>query len=419
MPLRGVRTFNQNGDLYMSSLSMRGRFFNDEGVVSNDTPLPLNGFNNVRSIWTPIEPFTYSLGANPNTSFGFRMNVPGDINVFPQLNEQNIYFQPRKFSLPGLGGYDEFFNINPRPVFYHSFGRPPAPIPNDYGFRARGQLINEVSIDSTNRSFYIHPDASGSFLRTGTTISFQSTLGPTTPETFNQPTQPNILFEREFDTPPLVFITNTTGPISLNFMARNAAGKYVGMSVAAEASIDSVGTLYTAAIIPNTYTFEYFLVAPEEPIFESKSNYGLQVFGQSGNKVFDSSFFEPSFLSLNAQKRTMSFRQNPFTYTFEVTGFSIPFNYGVCLNNMNVGIGATFYTAIALPDTVFAPLNFTARFLSVNKSQGTGQIKGGATNSILIRHSSQFFLEVPYVYEWNRGTTPNIELLFATFQHQF
>lgn len=404
----GVWTRDQNGKTLMFSPLADGVFFNGAATYLNDAAIPTNNFTNNVSISTPLEPFRFRRGFQGGQG-GFSVDATGSVN-----DETFTYFAPRLNLLTGTPY--PLIGLNPTASFVHTFGTPPPPPANDYGFRSIGRDQQAVSVDSRNRSFYIHPDPSGNFIRTGTTISLPSNLDPvsTVPIT-EQPTTPNIVFEREFDTPPLVFVTKSTGPIALNFMARNAAGKYIGMSVAANATLTST-SFGTAAVQSNSYTFDYFLVAPEEPIFGTPSNYGMQVFNQNGVKVFDSAYFEPvNFRSVIA-KPAFELKNVPANYFINFVPFTGTSGLGVCLNNMNLCTGVAFFTAVQLPDQVVGPVNFAGRFLEVGDNTAT--ISGNASNAIFARFfTGSFPTGVPFTFEWNKGVAPNQNVLFANFEY--
>lgn len=408
--MQGIWTRNENGETLMFSPFMRGIFFNTSGTFINDSTIPTNFFLPNFGIATPTEPFEFQRALET-----IKLSASGHISI----NAAN-YFEPRLFLISGFNYFGEArMEIEKRPSFVYSFGNPPPPPANDYGFRALGQTLvpdQFVSVDSRNKSFYLQPTSSGTKIRSATVSSLPSAK-PTLPQDFyQQQTEPNILFDREYDVPPLIFVTNTTGPVALNFMARNANGKYYGMSVVAESSFTDDLPWGLGAFQSNTYSFNYFILSQQEPIFGSQSNHGIQVFGSSGEKVFDSSYFVPTFFRNVITIPNLIFENIPAEISFEFRQLSFVGPIGVCLNNINTGTGIAFYGSSGVPGFTFAPYTYTGNFLEVNN--GVATVWGRASNAVWGLYGPETApLGIPHNYKWRSGTVNNtMSLFFATYE---
>lgn len=393
----GIFTWDASGRNYLNSLTMTGIFFNAAGTYRNDAGIGSNGFASTNGVFTPIEPFVY-----PDRSNNFDLRVPGDL-----LTNATGYRQPRKFVNSSDGGAD-LTNLIPNAVFAHTFGTPPAPPAGDYGFRAAGVNSNAVAVDARKSSFYAHPASNGSFIRSATVGSLPS---QTNLVVYNQPTAPNILFGQDFIYPPLVFVTSTTGPIAMNYMARRSNGRFYGMSVVAQSTIVNQGGINgVAAFQGNTYSFSYFLVSPEIPNNNPVSPYGIQVFNEGGGKVFDSSYYEPSINFLAGSKPT--FKIQNFTYSATNLTLTKGSTQGVCLNNFIVGTGHTWYaTQLITTGIGIGPSNVTGRFLTVSPTSAT--VSGGCAFAMTIFEATgnNSFQKS---FDYTLGVAPQITFLNAT-----
>lgn len=395
---QGIFTFNAQGRAFLNSLEMAGIFFNSTGTFTNDASIASNSFTNTQGVFTPIEPFVY-----PNRENNFDLRVAGDL-----LTGATGYRQPRKFVNSTDGGAD-LTNLIPNSCFVYNFGTPPPPPANDYGFRATGVNSASVVVDARKNAFYAHPMQNGSFVRSATVSSMpsQTTLGG-----FVQPTAPNILFDQDYDFPPLIFVTSTTGPIAMNFMARRENGKYYGMSVVAQSTIVNLGGVNgMAAYQGNTYSFNYFIASPEIPVFGQLSSYGIRVFNEVGSKIFDSAYFEPSINVIADTKPT--FKIQNFNYESTSVTLNKASNQGVCLNNFIVGTGHTWYaTQLVVTGIGIGPSNIAGRFLTVSPTLAT--VQGGAANAIFVFEATgnNSFQKS---FDYTLGVSPQITFLTGTF----
>lgn len=394
---QGILTRDAEGRIFLNSAVMSGIFFNSTGTFTNNANIPNNSFTNNLGVFTPIQPFLY-----PDREDNFDLRVPGDL-----LTSATGYRQPTKFINSTSGGAD-LTNLIPNACFVYNFGTPPPPPANDYGFRATGFDSASVVVDARKNAFYAHQLQNGNFIRSATVSSLpsQTALGP-----YEQPTAPNILFDQDYDFPPLIFVTSTTGPIAMNFMARRANGKFFGMSVVAQSTIVDLGGVNgVGAYQSNTFTFSYFIASPEIPVFGQLSSHGIRVFNENGNKVFDSAFFEPSINFISGPKPT--FRLQNFNYESTSLTLNKQSNQAVCLNNFISGTGHTWNAAALIVTGIgIGPQNIAGRFLTVGSNTAT--VQGGGACAILCFEATgnNSFQKS---FDYTLGVSPQITFLTAT-----
>jgi hypothetical protein len=421
MSIYGIATQNSTGTvLYMYSPEMNGVFYNTNGVYTNTANLPITGFSTQYAVATPTSPSSYSFGNNFNTRDV--INVAGSISA-----DGTSFLSPSAIETGG-NCFQLAPTINPISTQVYTFGTPQAS--TGYGFSASGSSPTNFSVDATHKAYYLQPSSSGSFLRSGTCTSLPSSFG-TSIASYTQPTgglsQPNITFEKSFVNPPLIFITSSSGPIALNYMTQDSSGKYNGASIVAGSSFSNQGVAGTAPYTANTYSFEYFLVSDEEPIYGAVSNYGLKVWSGLPNneKVFDSSYFCPTFQSFIVEKPYMWLvgsytNASGCAFTGAVNYFANQANFtktgsnGVLLNNLNAIAGYTRYTSLVLGSgsTASGPTTFYGRFVTVTSTTVT--ITGTGACGIF----SNPTYNAPgwgYSYDFSRGASLTMSVVFANY----
>lgn len=364
MAVYGIATQNAAGQLYMYSPTMNGVFFNNNGTYATNATVPSTGFVTQFAITTPI--------TQMSASFPVSSIPAGTVSVSGGTNAaSNYYYAPTAYE---NGGNTAVYypTVNATSSQVYAFGVPTTP--TGYGFFAAGASGSSVAVDATHKAFYIQNNPDGSFIRTGTATSLASATSPQS--SYSQPTSASIMFERSFLNPPLVFITQSSGPIALNFMTRDGSGLYNGMSIVAGSSFSSPPGPFagTAPYSGNTYTFSYFLVANEDPFYGAPTNYGLRVFNGLSQKVFDSAYFSPTFQSFTITKPFAKLSSG--TYSSTSVSFTKSSNFGVCLNNLNSITGGTVYTAHILDMVGYGPFSLFGRFATVTPTSvvlsGTG-----------------------------------------------
>lgn len=296
------------------STNFNGVFFKQNANSSATVAIPTTGFNSIFSIATPTV----------NTYFTFQ-TVSSYRKVYVYTNgvchhPNNTYYAPESYETtisPPSQGTAQLLPIqNPQVSDIKTFGKTAAQT-SGFGLQI-SSFFSNTTVDSTYSSFYLQQDTSGNWLKSGTATSMASD-SKFSRGTYTPPDTPmNVVFDKPYDAPPLIFIKDCTGGISLRSFTKNANGKYIGASVVARATEANLGLstggygYYTA----NTYTFNYFIVSQEDPPIAAASH-GIKVWSDTGSKVFDSSYITPNIELLG------TVGQLPTPVTFAAKG-----NYG-------------------------------------------------------------------------------------------
>lgn len=394
MATYGVATQSATGQLYMYSPTMNGVFFNNNGVYATNASVPSTGFVTQFAVATPISAMTATFTGG--SVFGGNISVNGGLNA-----EGTYFYSPTAYE---NGGNTAVYPpaITPVSTQVYTFGVPNTP--DGYGFFAAGASGSSVSIDATHKAFYIQNNFDGSFIRTGTATSLQSATFRN--NNYFQPTSASITFDRTFVNPPLVFITQSSGPIALNFMTRDGSGLYNGMSIVAGSSFSNQGVAGVAPYAGNTYTFSYFLVANEEPLYGSPTNYGLRVFNGLSEKIFDSAYFCPTFQAFTITKPFAKLSYG--TYSSTSSSFTKTANFGVCLNNLNSITGSTVYS---VDGGSTGPFSLFGRFATVTP---TSVVLSG-TGACAVFRINTFPTFWYNSFDYTMGNAPTMPVLFCNY----
>lgn len=400
MDIYGVISQDALGRLNLASPSMTGLFFNSSGVYNSSASIPNAGFPTQFAISTPLQPGSIGFPAGQWIGFG---GVRTSIAGYP--NASGTQYSAPTSTEVGLNALEVIPPaLTPLTSYVYTFGVPgPA---TGYGFRATGQFSNDVAIDAEHKAFYVQTLPDGTAVRTGTATSLDSSFN----NPFNAVTQQTptggqtIFFDKAYNNPPLIFVTSSAGPIALNYMVRDGNGKFIGMHVVASSSLVTRGQWPALGFYqPNTYTFNYFLVSDEVPVYGNPSNYGTRVFNSRGEKVYDSAFFTPTFVAIYAstpfarltgswptftggQYRTDGRGVGIVEYTSVYDGvqnsaLSITKSpqIGLCLNNLNAFTGWGCYTKFVGDGFVpTGPMNMFGRFMHVQSDTQAYVIGTGA-----------------------------------------
>jgi hypothetical protein len=386
---------------------MTSIFYNNAGLFNGTAALPTQNFAAVKAIPTPVQTPSYVFNGNAGI-FSSIVSATGFVTyAYPPSSGQftaTTYLGPTTIENSGNNCYVYTPSLNNITTQIYNFGTPTAAIePNSYGFQASGASYEWVSVDRTHKSYYLHPGSNGQNLRTGTCTSIASSYG-TSRTSYQVPTGEltgqTIYFERTFVNPPLIFVTETTGPISFHFMTKNAEGLYDGMVIVAASSPSTQGLAGTSWYTPNTYNFTYFLISDELPTYKQQAAHGVQVFNEYGTKVFDSSYFVPSFtiiptFSQPYFKFTSGYLAPSCSYTgsgqyqgFGINQFGVADNEGVCINNWNSIKGHTVYTSLVLGSgsSASGPTTFWGHYVDIQYNptyqQKVATVQATGTNGI-------------------------------------
>jgi len=397
MAVYGIATQNAAGQLYMYSPTMNGVFFNNNGTYSTNATVPSTGFVTQFAMATPITAMTASFTSG--ATFGGAVSVSGGLNA-----SSNFFYGPTAYE---NGGNTAVYppTVTATSAQVYAFGVPTTP--TGYGFFAVGASGSSVAVDATHKAFYIQNNPDGSFIRTGTATSLQSATFRN--DNYFQPTSASITFERSFLNPPLVFITQSSGPIALNFMTRDGSGLYNGMSIVAGSSFSDQGIAGVAPYSGNTYTFSYFLVANEDPYYGVPTNYGVRVFNGISQKIFDSAYFCPTFSSFTITKPFGKLSSG--TYSSTSSSFTKTANIGVCLNNLNSITGSTVYTSQIIGSSGIGPFSLFGRFANVTPTSAV--LSGtGACAVLRVNTFPTFWYNS---FDYTMGNAPTMPVLFCNY----
>lgn len=391
----GIIVYSANNTVNADSTKMNGIFYRDNGTYLNSATIPSTGFQLLFSISTPVEEPDY-LWTGTLGSYSISISSAG----------QAIRTQ---YTAPtAVANADNCFNYPPSitniATQVYSFGTPVINFNGDYGLVARGSNSPQVGVDpltisQDRKAYYLHPNSSGQVLRSGSATSVPSSYG-TSIASYSQPNQlpgSTIFFERTFLNPPLIFITQSSGPIALHYMTKDGNGRYNGMTVVAASSPSTQGLAGTSWYTPNTYTYTYFLVSDEVPQNVTPSDNGLKVFNQFSETVYDSSYFTPTLRFIQATRPEFflrSFYRLPSCGSVGSVGygnlrsklFTLNSFEGICLNNINSIAGHTAYTSfVRQGDSSLGPTTFWGVYAHVVGTQV--DLRGIGTNGIFMEPS--------------------------------
>jgi hypothetical protein len=397
MATYGLATQSATGQLYMYSPEMNGVFYNNNGTYSTNAVVPSTGFVTQFAMCTPTS--AISALFTSGSPFGGTIYVNGGTNA-----ASNYFYGPTAYE---NGGNSAVYppTVSPVSTQVYAFGVPTTP--TGYGFFAVGASGSSVAVDATHKAFYIQPKIDGTYIRTGTATSLSSSTSANT--SYSQPTSASITFERSFLNPPLIFITESSGPIALNFMTKDGSGYYNGMSIVAGSSFSNQGIAGVAPYSGNTYTFSYFVVANEEPYYGTPANYGIRVYNDISQKVFDSSYFCPNFTSFTITKPFAKLSSG--TYSSTSSSFTKTSNVGVCLNNLNSITGSTIYTSNIIGSSGLGPFSLFGRYATVSSTNVT--LSGtGACAVLRVNTFPTFWYNS---FDYTMGNVSTMPVLFCNY----
>jgi hypothetical protein len=370
--------------LYFSD-AVNSTFYKSSQITSVNTVISSTGFSTLYQLSSPAQElgWTYANRKITVTSIG-GINLNNSTYYAPTVYQTNtdIITDPDRYVPAVTSAQTAVF----------SFGNTTGTI-DPYGFFASSPNGNNT-IDQNYKIFYVHKTSTGSILRTGTAVSLESVYSSfaSTPATIDEGTSKswnvaaNIVFDQEYDTPPLIFIKECTNWIALHQFKRNAAGKFIGAVIVSNSDFrfDPRSNIYGfAATGPTTANFTYYIVSQEMPIYGNSSDqYGMKVFNSNGEVAFDSSQFVTSFFSLNINRPYLTWVPVPNTSTQRqleqrnAVALSATGGLGICINNLQAITGLLRYRAyqVFLNGTPIAsngPASFYGVFLYISPISAT------------------------------------------------
>lgn len=406
-----------------------GVFFKSTNSYTNSTAISTQYYATQSAIASPDAPLSGSYPYAP--SYGWQGLV---LNLNGQTDPTGTnFYQAGRFRTGGqltTGSHTLNPTINAISTIVDVFGKPSPPTSGN-GLFVYGDIasnVNNVAIDDTYSASFIQPPRHGMVgygvpgsgipqqttgtydqyrnagpLRTAVAVSV-----PGSRYTYNSswlassiaPAQ-NVFFDQEFNTPPLMFITQTSSQnigIALSHFVKNANGKFVGACVVAEGLWGQFPNTGGIIGVTGSYsiTFEYFLVSQDTPAFnyptfddavnDTNASYvdtnGMQVYGPSGNKIFDSTYHTPIF--------NYATFNSPYVYTSSPTSTTTQWNWqtingsigwyggaygiahGVLLNNFRHVTGMTQYTYEIYLGGGYGVVTLYGQYICVSNDSSTG-----------------------------------------------
>ena len=416
----GVATADGSGNLLLYSPNMNAAFLRGSGVFTGTSTIQDSTWSQTFAINTPISPATIDFlsgsCAGSVSADGLTYYQPSVIGTGAPSN-RNWYYTGQDDSISSI-----------QSSYVHYFGTPPA-ANNGYGFNAFGLDNTKFAINQDFKSLYIQPDSTGNKIRTGTAYSIPSVSSGAQPNrqvyiSLSQPTSQTITFDKAYVNPPLIFITATSGPIAFNYMVRDGNGMYIGASIVAASSFSTPNTYSgTGAYTANTYTFSYFLVSEEYPVYVPQAPWGMRVFNGSGETVFNSSYFVPSFNYLTVAAPYLSFSYSSAYGINNSSSFTTTGSLGICINNLNSFTGVASYTGYSITyqgggTWCSGPRNICGTYLNISGSSVSVYAYGTAatqfsTNLVFTTYYTQNYAGRSYQYTLSPSASLN--LIYATY----
>jgi len=371
-------------------------FYKNSGVFQYTAAIPaVSDFITSLAITTPLETFKWNRDYGGYYREGFWTSGTGSATG-------EIYYQPTV----------ENFYCFPNMTFVHSVGA----LENTetgYGFKSVGPT--SMAVSSKRKIYYLHPNSAGSTIRSATATSIPSTPPPNWVEAvtyFDQPTGPNIIFDQPHTNPPLIFIQSSTGPIAMNFMNRDVNGKYVSASIVASSSFTDPGYPIGASFWgSNTYSFTYFIVSDDLPVYGDSAIYGIKVWGEGGDTIFDSSYYVAPLQTLLIQTPYYNLDADWYSRQYNNTTFNIPPTHGICINNFQAITGRMTYWSISFAGNYFGPHALAGRYIhlhSQSETITTVTVAGGGTCTWWHRMGGALSS-----LDFTRQNTPTMNILYT------
>lgn len=230
---------------------------------------------------------------------GFNYYEPGIqlINSLPDIFAGNLMQSTRNY-VNGLSAIKQAAHIT-----CYASAEQSSLIAESYG----GIVTNtnqQVVMSDELVPLYIQPTSSGERVRTGTTRQIANITTDTTTISLS----PNIIFDKPYDEPPLIFILPGSVPCALWTMNKDTNGKFVSATVVGGYSYN---TSTLKADVWEGGTFSYVIAANEIPtLFDDNpsayvdQDYGMQFFNENGDVTYDSRYETCYAGALNANLTT-------------------------------------------------------------------------------------------------------------------
>lgn len=392
----GMRILGNGDKTYLDTTTMSSDFFNGtQSDITITTDISNLGFDQSGFLITPQEPSTANIVTYGTNDTGTNYRVPGGVN-----NTLEHYYPPSKYKT-GTDDIPRLTVDGTLPSTILGFGKKQVS-GGTYGLEFIGPDGFAV-IDQNTKAYYIQTQVLTGSTDSLPSIDFSSGFQLAD---YTQTINSTIIFPQTYDDPPLIFITQSDGPIAFNGMLKDVNGKYYAASIIANKTAES-GYLDS----DNNYNFNYFIVSKEDPIGITRNDYGLRVEDSLGNETFNS-----SYPVANIQKQTIDTPHMTLTRPSGILTLDyknhVAINKnsteGFCINNFYsiAGLYAYPYECI-LGWGCTAPTRVYGRFLNVYNSYA----------AIISRLSVSTAMQTPYVtdtraysYDFTLENVPNMTL---------
>lgn len=410
----GFRVWDPSGSLLLDSNRIDGVFFSHSGTFLANAPVAAEGFASMLGIATPTQPATVYNSTGATIATGRADFTCTGVVTAAGYREATavrlISTHPASFQV----------NVARAVAYVHAFGTPPPPA--GYGMFAPGKSGGGVAVDSTRRLFQLHPTPEGHRIRTAVASSIPSPAsGGVNQHTtsFQQPTTATIHFDMEYENPPLIFVTRSTGPVALSYMNQAGNGKYASASIVACGRLATPGDYIfgTAFYASNSFGFDYFIVSDEDATYLPADNIGVRIYTGAGKKSFDSRLFCPHFDAVPVSAPYMWRTTGAYTRNNTAT-MSLPPNYGVCINNLSPIVSMGAYGA-ANAMTIVGPQSVFGRYLTVNQGMATVSGEGSFSRLRTALHYSGgvFSGDVTHSYMLDGSYAATLPILTAAYAY--
>ena len=323
----GLQVWNKNGLKVIDTSSSEGVYTYVGSTITTNTLAPI-----AVTMHDTLKIISMAAGTVGSTIGNGVLNlwVPNTSDPTSYSYSPPSYNRNAGSALP----YSISFNIQPIAVEVACFGKRLNITPTGFGLYCNN-IDNYTLINKDTVNLSVHNNLSGvtEFTATANSVPIGYTFGYR-----NLPTiAPNIIFPKPLLKVPLIFITESNGPVAL-YSFTKTSGFYTGATI-----ITKTGTTfnsynkrriiyYTAGATAPTVTFSYRILAEDEPLTPTVAeNFGLIVFKDSTTKAFDSRWSLPTFriISVNSPKALTT---GQFNFTGVATT-AINAGEGVCINN--------------------------------------------------------------------------------------
>jgi hypothetical protein len=361
-----------------------------------------------------------------------------DYRAYGVVDSSNVYHPPAKTERGARMNASSYMldNIRRRSRLYvlgsnmYKFGRVQS-TDTSFGLSITGRNSHYI-VDGLTSPLFYQPLTGNSYVGTGyATSSYVSSGGYFASRTAN------IVFPQPYDTPPLIFITDTGGVgVTLYGFTLDSSGRYAGAIITSERpiSLKNPGFLKNNAHLDYAHgstscTFKYFLLSPKFPSYSPLgTSHGLIVRSTDGSTIFDSrlsvgdtqsvTFSTPYY---RVSPTESSVQDHVFTNSSRVNTYSgsFPAGTGVCINGFSPISGCLMHAGDSGQDVFRGFVSILGRFLSVTSS-GSVSIYASGSGYSEYQYSSMYSYgyyacgAMALCYDFHGGVAPTMSAAYIS-----